>query len=512
MVNQGDPRSIKDQIRISGNVVIISGQSVTIAGVTISGVELQISGETVFVVTSGNTLAVSGTVSLLSGTTVNTSVSGDVVLISGQPVGILMSGGSISGQVVWGTGTSGYVWVQTTSGSFVTVSGTVTSILSGGWTTISGTVVVDVSGWISISGWTVLSGGWTTISGTVGIVTSGGMISGAVVWGTQTSGQVAVLTASGSYVSVSGAVSISGNTIVTSVSGNVVTVTGTVITSVSGDVVWGYGTSGQFPVYTVSGSYVSVSGAVSISGNVVSTSVSGNVVVTSVSGNVVTVTGTVITSMSGGTLSGQIVWGYGTSGQFPVYTASGSYVSVSGSVSVSGNVVSTSVSGNVVVITISGGSISGAVVTDSGSIVWGIATSGQDAVVTLSGSYVAVTGNLLVASTISNSETKISSSIQGLISLADSAVSVPTWFQAATLHLSSTQSTSSEFALYHTSFIGSSYYSSKIFSANMNGHSECVFMPDAPYIIFPGASMTLQFTNSGALVCILRLMYSANQP
>ena len=51
-----------------------------------------------------------------------------------------------------------------------------------------------------------------------------------------------------------------------------------------------------------------------------------------------TIPGTVGVVTSGGMLSGQTVWGYGTSGQFPVQTVSGSYVSVSGSVGVSGTV------------------------------------------------------------------------------------------------------------------------------------------------------------------------------
>ena len=79
---------------------------------------------------SGDYVSVSGAVSI-SGNVVITSVSGNVV-------SALLSGGSISGQMVWGTGTSGQVQVQTTSGSFVTVSGTVITSVSGNVVQVSG--------------------------------------------------------------------------------------------------------------------------------------------------------------------------------------------------------------------------------------------------------------------------------------------------------------------------------------------------------------------------------------
>ena len=133
-------------------------------------------------------------------------------------------------------------------------------------------------------------------------------------------------------------------TLTASISGQPVTV--------SGSVVWGAGTSGEIQVQTMSGDYVSVSGAVSISGNVVITSVSGNVV---------------SASLSGGSISGQMVWGTGTSGQVQVQTTSGSFVTVSGTVitSVSGNIVQ--VSGKAVFVYVSGGSFSADV---SGNVVW----------------------------------------------------------------------------------------------------------------------------------------------
>ena len=101
-----------------------------------------------------------------------------------------------------------------------------------------------------------------------------------MVWGTGTSGQVQVQTTSGSFITVSG-------TVITSVSGNVVQVSGQAVfvyvsggsfsADVSGNVVWGYGTSGQMPVFTVSGSWVTISGTfqVSLSGSTITASVSG---------------------------------------------------------------------------------------------------------------------------------------------------------------------------------------------------------------------------------------------
>ena len=234
MANQGDPRSIKDQIRISGNVVItsisISGMSLSVSGqpVTVSGDVVNVSGQSMFVYLSGGSVSAS-----ISGQPVSTSVSGNIVEISGQAMYVYISGGGSS-----------------VSGSAVTVSGNV----------------------VNISGQPVV----TSISGDA-VVTS---ISGNVVWGTGTSGQVQVQTTSGSFITVSG-------TVITSVSGNVVQVSGQAVfvyvsggsfsADVSGNVVWGYGTSGQMPVFTVSGSWVTISGTfqVSLSGSTITASVSG---------------------------------------------------------------------------------------------------------------------------------------------------------------------------------------------------------------------------------------------
>ena len=91
MANYGSPNASKDNLRISGNVVI-AGLEV-ISGVNIT---VQVSGEVVYVNTSGTTVQVSGTVSVVSGTG---------VAISGQSVYAYISGGSvnasISGDVVY---------------------------------------------------------------------------------------------------------------------------------------------------------------------------------------------------------------------------------------------------------------------------------------------------------------------------------------------------------------------------------------------------------------------------
>lgn len=498
-------------VSVSGAVsVLMSGGSQSGAIYWGTGTSGQVQVQTV----SGSYLSVSGAVSVTGSVQVSgaVQVSGTVTANTG------LSGAAFSGQIAWGTGTSGQTWVQTTSGSYVSVSGSVA--VTGG---------IQVSGSVQVSG---------TVTANTGL--SGASFSGQIVWGTATSGQVNVQTTSGSYVSVSGSVaaSITGGVQVSGavqVSGTVTANTGLSGASFSGVIAWGTGTSGQQWVQTTSGSYVSVSGSVgiasglylasglvvvtSVSGNAVSvasglylasgitvvTSVSGNsvgvasgiylasglslasglVVVTSVSGNSVSVASglylasglvvatsvsgnTVGISISGSSISGAIVWGWGTSGQLPVFTTSGSwvtisgsfsanvsgnvvwgqgtsgqqwvqttsgsYVSVSGSVgiasglylasglivvtSVSGNAVSvasglyltsglylasglvvvTSVSGNTVGMSISGGSISGVWVQSSGEIQWGMGTSGQFWVQTTSGSYVSVSGAVGVAS------------------------------------------------------------------------------------------------------------------
>jgi hypothetical protein len=139
---------------VSGNVSVTSGSGVRISGeaifayisggtfssnvsgnvVQISGQGVQISGQAVFVYISGGTFSanVSGNVVQISGQSVVTSVSGNVFAQS-------ISGGSESGMVVWGAGTSGQTLVQTMSGSYVSVSGTVGVSISGG--SISGQYV-----------------------------------------------------------------------------------------------------------------------------------------------------------------------------------------------------------------------------------------------------------------------------------------------------------------------------------------------------------------------------------
>jgi hypothetical protein len=187
---------------------------------------------------------------------------------------------------------------------------------------------------------------------------------------------------------------------------------------------------------------------------------------------------------------------------------------------------STRISGNVVIIsgqtvTVAGIQISGVTIQISGETLY-VATSGNTLAVSgtvslLSGSAVnAYISNAVEISSIDQSwsisglDMKISSNVQGLIVFSGNVVSQPTYLNRVTLHLSSTQSTSSELAVYHNSFIGAGGYSVKIFSQNMSGHQDVVYLPDAPYMFFPGACISMQFTNSGALSTVMTIIYKTN--
>jgi hypothetical protein len=150
--------------------------------------------------------------------------------------------------------------------------------------------------------------------------------------------------------------------------------------------------------------------------------------------------------MSGGSQSGLIVWGYGTSGRFPVYTASGDWVTISGTITA--------------------------------------ASAG-----------------------ISSALYNISSVAQTLISLSG-AVTVPTYLSYAMLHLSSNMTISSEFAVYHNGSLGGGGYSTKIYSVNMSGHTDAVYTPDSRFTLFSGDAISTFFTNSGSLTVAMRMVLS----
>jgi hypothetical protein len=57
--------------------------------------------------------------------------------VSGSVVVVFQSGGSISGQIAWGTGLSGQTCVQTVNGSYVSVSGIVGQTISSAFYQIS---------------------------------------------------------------------------------------------------------------------------------------------------------------------------------------------------------------------------------------------------------------------------------------------------------------------------------------------------------------------------------------
>ena len=169
-----------------------------------------------------------------------------------------------------------------------------------------------------------------------------------------------------------------------------------------------------------------------------------------------------------------VVWGAGISGQIWVQTQGSDFVAVSGIVSLASGI-QINVSGQPVFAYISGGSV-----------------------------------NIANGWSISNADYKISSNVQGLVVMSSPVISAPTYFQRALLHLSSTQTTSSEFAVYHNSFIGTGLYSTKIFSQNMSGHKDVIYLPSAPYAVFPGATISMEFMNSGALTLIMQEMFTIN--
>ena len=182
MVNSGSPIASQTMVNVNefiyqikeGEMKNYNWDTTTSSWVPYTGeVTLNLSGVSISVtVASGTPVGVSGAVvSIASGTPVG---------ISGQIIGQSMSGGSESGLIVWGYGTSGQFPVQTTSGSYVSVSGAV-----------SVTGSVQVSGAVQISG---------TVTANTGL--SGASFSGQIVWGAGSSGQVYSKTYSGDAVTI----------------------------------------------------------------------------------------------------------------------------------------------------------------------------------------------------------------------------------------------------------------------------------------------------------------------
>ena len=165
---------------ISNYYVSVSGTLTTlISGASQSGMIVWgtgTSGQTQVQTVSGSYVSVSGAVSVTGSVQVSgaVQVSGTVTANTG------LSAAAFSGQIAWGTGTSGQTWVQTTSGSYVSVSGAV-----------SVTGSVQVSGAVQISG---------TVTANTGL--SGASFSGQIVWGAGSSGQVYSKTYSGDAVTI----------------------------------------------------------------------------------------------------------------------------------------------------------------------------------------------------------------------------------------------------------------------------------------------------------------------
>lgn len=340
----GQPVSVSgNALRISGQTVIgeISGQTIVVPSTSISGNVVQISGAIVYPVSgfsfnkvfdpSGATwndwwvdasgshrpivaTSVSGQLVAVSGL-IATSVSGNMVSISGQPVSISGNMVSISGQPV------------SVSGNAVVISGQTIVVpstsISGNAVRISGETVYPVSGkafsyifdpsgnqWLEL--WNNASGSHnlaitaqveTNISGQTVYPVSGKAFAYGFDPSGQTWNELWVSQSGGHDLRIFGSLSanVSGNVVYlvsgqnnVQISGQLVAVSGLVATSVSGNMV---SVSGQ-PV-SVSGNMVSVSGQpVTVSGNVVNTS--GNVNFDF--GTVIrTTSGTIVTSLSGGT-------------------------------------------------------------------------------------------------------------------------------------------------------------------------------------------------------------------
>ena len=320
-------------ISVSGNVIQISGQTVTVANAVSTGVSgqtiyladngvnnvVKISGQTVVasVVTniSGQVVATSGATVYLVADSVNNKVrvSGEAVRISGQLVNVAAVGGSVF-EVTWDNdGANNVVWIsgQTviasvslgttpTSGDASRISGQTVYLVSGNnhvivdntvTTTIGNAVTVEFIddgelNVVKISGQTVVaqvSLGTTPTSG------DASRISGQTIYIIDDSINNKVKV-SGQTVSVSGVVTVNSLPVI-SVSGNTIAVSGSVavnslpVISVSGNAVR---TSGQTiylvndsinNVVKVSGQYVTVSGSVEITnpGDIIC-SISGNTV------------------------------------------------------------------------------------------------------------------------------------------------------------------------------------------------------------------------------------------
>ena len=278
----------------------------------------------------------------------------------------------------------------------------------------------------------------------VTVLISGASQSGMVTWGTGLSGAVSVTTASGyNYVTVSGVVGVTSGTGVR-ISGESVFVYisgGTINASSSGAIVYGVGTSGAQWVYTTSGSYVSVSGIVSVTSGLYFAS--GIVVVTSISGNVIS------QSISGASMSGQVVWGTGTSGQVQVQTSSGSYISVSGFVGTS----------------ISGGSISGAIVLEAiqTQFVW---QSGTGATV-------------------------LSTNV---------VTTMPMYLQRVDYIATVGATSSGNLYIYHQTADGNANINLLTLNLSIGSPKTVVWMPDAmPYVVSSGDGVSVQYSNPSSV-------------
>lgn len=362
---------------VSGSVIQISGQTVTIAGgVNVSGAAIKVSGETIISLISGQTVQIAGGVNV-SGQTVRSEISGQTIiaLISGQTINI-QGGVSVSGNVIKlsdinGSGinssnVSGQIYLNVIiSGQPVTVPN-ITANISGA--IITQRLASNTIRTRPVMSVTAASGGENLQSGDVytTILEMPGDQQGVVYVGSDSdppfSGKGLILVPGGSLQLDTD--NFNNIRVFATVSGSKVSYLGYQYAGFSGapltTIVQGpINISGQ-TVYLTSGK-----NDVQISGQTVQTNISGNTVIALISGQ--TVVANVVTNISGQTVflaSGRNP--VQISGQTVIAEVSGDAVMISGQVvQISGQAVK--ISGET--ITVANPSVSGNVVNISGQTV-----------------------------------------------------------------------------------------------------------------------------------------------
>ena len=203
-------------------------------------------------------------------------------------------------------------------------------------------------------------------------------------------------------------------------------------------------------------------------------------VISIASGTPVGISGQIIgQSMSGGSESGMVVWGYGTSGQFPIQTISGSYVSISGVI---------------------GQTISGA--SQSGMVVWGAGSSGQVYSKTYSGDSVTVVKSLqFQVATMSGVTLGSGNAVSGGYTSASLAATQPIYYKSAQITISSgTPAAGTAFIVTLIPATGGFASGAVLTSAAFSSASLFQNPPSSPFVLMSGDIInvtTVSNTNSG---------------